>query len=170
MIFQDRVKGSLALSAGAGAEAHSIPAGNVKNLHVQVHPWGFEVAIDFWLVSKQSQSEDALFADFIKPDLMVATLTLDRAFDEVGLTASPLSLKGVVTEKSVTERAFEDVSGFPVLQRHYSVRFADRAQVLWSQHFPTALYVDNSLKNLLEDHKPDGVTLAYSWTAAETTS
>lgn len=168
MPFVDRIKSSLSLKVG-DAQAKSVPGGNVKNLEVRVHPWGFEVWLDFWLVSKQSQSEDTLFADFLKPDATVATLTVDRAFDEVGLTANPLVLKGLVTEKAVTERAFEDVAGAPVLQRHYRVRFADRAQVLWAQHFPTALYVDKSLKQLLEDNKPEGVTLAYAWAAAETT-
>jgi hypothetical protein len=165
--FDDRIKSSLTLKVG-DAQAHSVPGGNLKNLEVRVHAWGFEVALDFWLVSKQSQSEDTLFADFLKADPTVATLTVDRAFDEVGLTAAPLVLKGLLTEKAVTERAFEDVQGSPVLQRHYRVRFADRAQVLWAQHFPTSLYVDKSLKDLLEDNKPDGVTLAYVWAAAQT--
>jgi hypothetical protein len=78
----------------------------------------------------------------MKRDLIVATLSVSRTFDDVETTPESLSVKGTVFERSVEERTLEGVAGAPVLQRRYRIRFADRARVLWEQHFPKALYVD----------------------------
>src|SRR5262249_20246779 len=61
---------------------------------------------------------------------------------------------------------FPEVANQPVLQRRYAIRFEDRAAVLWKQHFPSALYVDKTLKDLIDDNKPDGVTLEHAWGSA----
>ena len=73
-----------------------------------------------------------------------------------------------MVEKSVLERAFPAVEGAPVLQRRYTIRFSDRGAALWRQHRPSVLYVDKALKDLIEDNKPDGVTIAYSWSDVTT--
>ena len=44
-------------------------------------------------------------------------------------TATTITLKGIVTERTVTERALREVAQEPVLQRLYTIVFADRARV-----------------------------------------
>ncbi len=166
MSFVDRVKSELTVKVGS--KSVTIPAGNIKRFSVDAHSYGFSASVEWWIVCQQSASEDTLFAEFIKPDLMEVTLKLDRAFEVEGEEASPLTLKGLVQERWVHERAFPDIENTPVLQRRYRVRLADRAAVLWGQHFPTNLWVDQSLQEVIEANKPNGVTLAFEWEGAGT--
>lgn len=164
--FLNRLVVTLELTIGS--KKHTVVAGNIKNIHLDYHSWGYTCSLDWWVICLKAQSEDTLFADFIKSDLIEVKLTIDRKFDKVGETAEPIVLKGLGTDKAAHERAFGDLSGAPVLHRHYSLQFADRAQVLWRQHFPCSLYVDKTIKDLIDDHKPKGVKVTYSWSAANT--
>lgn len=167
MTFVDRI--TLTLELAIGESTYSVPAGNLKNFNLELSSYGFKCRADWWFVALQNQSEDELFASFVTQDLITATLTIDRTFDEVGVTTESLIVKGLVGKKQVSERAFGDVQGEPILQRRYEIEFEDRASLLWRQHFPNALYVDQSLKDLIEDNKPAGLTIDYDWTRVETT-
>jgi hypothetical protein len=163
--FVDRLTATLALTTGG--ETFSIRAGDLKRFELDITPWGFEGSAMFSFVAVAAQGEDALFAKFIGRDLLEVSLEVARTFDEVEEAAAPMTVRGVVTERSVVERAFPDVAGTPVLQRRYSIRFEDRGGALLRQHRPTALYVDRSLKELIEANTPDGVTVEHAWTAGE---
>jgi hypothetical protein len=164
MTFVDRLKAELTLKVGS--KSFTFPAGDIKRLSVESFSYGFSAVVEWWIVCQQSASEDTLFEHFEKPDLMEATLRLDRALDVEGEEASPLELKGLVEERWVRERTFEDIENAPVLQRRYRVRMEDRAAVLWRQHFPTGVWVDQSLQEVFEANTPQGVTLSFAWEAA----
>ncbi|WP_437308005.1 hypothetical protein [Sorangium sp. So ce388] len=163
--FVDRLTATLELTTGG--ETFSIKAGDLKRFELDIAPWGFEGSASFALVAIAAQSEDELFAKFIEKDLVEVSLKVARAFDEVEEKATSMTVKGVVTDRSVVERAFPDVAGTPVLRRQYSIRFEDRGAALLRQHRPTALYVDKSLKELIEANKPDKVTIEHQWSAGE---
>ncbi|PTL80736.1 hypothetical protein [Vitiosangium sp. GDMCC 1.1324] len=165
MSFVDRLKAMLVLKP-KGKEL-TVPAGNIKRLSVEVHSYGFSASVEWWAVSQVSASEDELFEHFVKKDPIEAVLKLDRAYDVEGGDASGLELTGLVEERWVHERAFSDVQDAPVLQRRYRVRFSDRATVLWRQHFPTGVWVDQKFQEVIEAHKPDGVELSFNWEAAK---
>ncbi len=76
-------------------------------------------------------------------------------------------LPGPVTWKSVQEIAVEEVKGEPVLFRHYAVHFQDAAQVLWRQHFPTALYEKAKMMDVVNGHMVNGISLRMDWDALE---
>ncbi|WP_437594392.1 hypothetical protein [Sorangium sp. So ce1000] len=163
--FVDRLTATLELTAGE--KTFSVKAGDLKRFELDIAPWGFEGSASFSFVAVAAQSEDELFASFVDKDLVEVSLKVGRTFDDVDEKATPMTVKGVVTDKSVVERAFPDVAGQPVLQRWYRIRFEDRGAALLRQHHPTALYVDKSLKELIEANKPDGVTVEYQWSAGE---
>jgi hypothetical protein len=165
--FVDRVTVTLELTIGT--ETFSVVGGDLKRFELDMECWGFSGRAEWYAVCTAAQSEDTLFASFVESDLMAMKITLSRTYDEVGETSASMSLQGLVTSKSVLERTFPLVSGEPVLQRKYAIEFADRGRVLWQQHRPVKLYVDSSLKQLIEDNKPDGVTTEYTWSAADTT-
>ncbi|WP_437774488.1 hypothetical protein [Sorangium sp. So ce1097] len=165
-MFTDRLTATLTLTIGG--QAFSIPAGDIKRLELDLAPHGFSGGAEFWFVGVAAESEDELFARFVARDAIEVSLTVARTFDEVEEDASPMTLKGLVTEKSAVERAFPDVAGEPVLQRRYGVRFADRACALWREHHPTALYVDSSIEELVAANTPAGVTVECPWSAAAT--
>lgn len=162
--FVDRLRAELVLEVGG--ERLTFPAGNIKRLSVELLSYGFTATVEWWVVCQQKADEDTLFTHFQKPEEMEATLKLDRAYDVEGEQAEPLELKGLVRERWVHELVFESVEGRPVLRRRYRVLLEDRAAVLWRQHFPTGLWVDQSLQQVIEAHKPSGVTLTFAWEAA----
>ncbi len=169
-MFFDRLKATLTLTITG--TSFTIPAGARKKFQLDVQPWGFSGSAEWWFVCVSAPTEDTLFTPFVAKDLVTMEISLARAFTEVTeaaeVTATAIDLKGIVIEKSVLERAFPSVQGAPVLQRRYTVRFSDRGAALWRQHHPSVLYVDKALKDLIEDNKPDGVTIAYSWSDVTT--
>ncbi|MBK9265468.1 MAG: hypothetical protein IPM54_37490 [Polyangiaceae bacterium] len=164
--FRDRLEVTLELTIAG--EAFSIAGGDIKYFEIEILPYGIFGQAEFWFVANTSQSEDTLFSAFVGTDVIDVSLTCKRERDQEWGEATPMTVKGLVSARSVEERAFDDVSGKPVLQRKYAIHFADRGSVLWRQHHPTALYVDKTMKDLVEDNKPAGVTIKYPWTAATT--
>jgi hypothetical protein len=165
-MFEDRVRSSLKLTISG--TTFTVLARRLERFDVKLYPWGFHAEVSFWFICVSSADEDTIFTPFISPDPAAASLTLQRAYDEVEEEAQSLVLKGLVTEREVEETAVEEVAGAPVLMRRYTIRFADRGQVLWSQHRPTALYVDSTYQALFSDNLPTGVTLSHSWAPATT--
>ena len=164
-MFTDRLKVTLTLSAGS--QEFAVPGGHVKLMAVRATPYGFQLSVDFWVVSQASQAEDTLFAWFTAPDAITASLTIDRAFDEEGQEAGTLAFKGLVTGREVTEQGFPDIDGEPVLQRRYRAVVEDRGSALWREHFPTRLYLDQTFTQLVSDNTPQGVTVTVAeWSAA----
>jgi hypothetical protein len=159
---------NITLTLTMAGEAHEIPAGNIKNLELALEPYGFSGHLDFWLVSQKLESEDTLFAPFVKTDLIELKLLIDRTFDKVGESADPLELKGLVESRTLQERAFDGLDGAPVLHRRYAITFRDRAAVLWSQHRPVQVYADQPPKKLVDDHLPAGVKVTHDWAQANT--
>lgn len=165
MSFIDGLKVELVLKAAK--KEFIVPAGDIKHFSLEVLSHGFTASVDWWAVSQAAATEDKLFEHFVKKDPIEAVLKVERAFKIDGVESTPLVLTGLVEERRLRERAFKDVKDAPVLQRRYHVRLADPAAVLWRQHFPTGVWVDKTLKDVIEANKPDGVTLAFKWEAAK---
>lgn len=160
-MFVNSLKISLSLTFGSKTE--TVVAGNIKNIELRLDSHGYWAKLDWWAICLKSSSEDKVYPSFIKPDIIKVKISIDRTFDKVGSKTEALVLKGIVTQKSLEERAFSDISGEPVLHRHYTIEFRDIAQVLWSQHFPTNLWVDKTLKNIFIDNKHKDMKFAYTW-------
>ena len=167
VVFVDRLNAALSLTIGN--QTFAVVAGNIKRFQIDIASWGFTAEAEWWSVSQTSQIEDLLFASFMTNDLATVVMTIKRTFDEVDEAATPMTLTGLVMDKSVTERTTPSVANAPVLQRRYNIRFADRASVLWRQHYPNALYVDKTIKDLIEDNKPTGLTMTYTWAPGDVT-
>jgi hypothetical protein len=164
MSFVDALSVSAVLSVGSTSV--TIQAGDIKRFELWMHPWGIEGTLDAWVVCDSDPSDDKLFTPFTGLDPVSVTLTLGRSWDDVDYTSSTVTLKGLVIEKSVMERSVPSLTGAPVLQRKYSVRFQDRGQALWRQHRPANLYVDKTYQNLIDDNLPDGVSVTHTWSAS----
>jgi len=143
----------------------TIPGGNIKNFQITLLPYGFDAKADFWISS--DISEDKLFPKFTLPDQIEAKLSIQAVYNLPSPPPDPLMVTGPVTWKSVQEIAVEEVKGEPVLFRHYTVHFQDAAQVLWRQHFPTALYEKAKMMDVVNGHKVNGISLRMEWDALE---
>jgi hypothetical protein len=142
-----------------------IPAGSIKNFQVDLYSYGFDAQADFWISA--DVAEDKLFPKFTKLDQIEAWLSIRGVYNLPSPAPDPLTVKGLVTWKSVSEVAFEKVKGHPVLLRHYTIHFQDVAQVLWRQHFPTALYPDAKMVDVIKAQLVQGVTLQMQWDSLE---
>lgn len=165
-MFTDALEIKLQLKTGG--KKFDIPGGNVKKLAIDLHQYGFQCELTF-RVSAEEQP-DKMFPLFTKQGLIDVTLQLSPHF-KPEKEIDPLILSGLVTHKSIlTERTIENVNltGNPILYRHYRIVFADPAQVLWRQHLPCDLLTDKTIKDLIEAHKGQKVSLKYDWNILDT--
>lgn len=132
--------------------AYEVPGSQVKNFSLEITPYGFEAEVDFWI--SLDNREDIFFTFFTGHGLITAALTM-KAYPEPEGDQPPdaLVVTGLVTDKRLFEETYPDLENAPVKYRRYSVRFADKAKVLWTQHHPTELYVDQTVKSVLDAHK-----------------
>jgi hypothetical protein len=165
-MFLDRLQTILTLTI-SGTD-HTIIARHIERFDATLEPWGYEAEVSFLVLCVSSPDEDTLFTPFFSTEAIAVAFTIGRAFDEVSEEAEAIVLKGLVTERAVEETVSEDVAGAPIFRRRYTIRFADRGQVLWGQHRPTSLYVDSTYQALCADNLPAGVTLTHSWAPAST--
>ncbi len=166
-MFADSLDASLKLTI-SGTD-FNIPGGNIKGFRVKLHSHGFLCRVNF-MVSSEKET-DSLFSSFTTTGLIDATLKLTPHFPPEGSQLQPLTLTGLVTEKAILiERTVEKVivQGNPILYRLYQVVFRDPAQVIWRQHHPFDLLVDKTMKDVIDAHKSEKVTITYDWTVLET--
>ena len=171
--FQDRLAVSLTLTLGS--TAHTIPQGNIKFFELELRSWGLEGRVEFLVVDNQAAggtASDAILTDFLGQDLAEVSLELKTNYSDLPSAPPPTSLevKGLVIDKSLVELPVADVKGAPLVYRRYSVRFQDAARLLWSQHYPCVLYTQKTMKDVLEAHKGEKISLTYDWQAGMETT
>jgi hypothetical protein len=165
-MFAERLKTSLSLTI-AGT-THEIAGGNIKHVELDLASHGFTARVEFWLPEDQDhggQRTDALLEAFLGAELIEATLRV-APFPHDATKASevePIELTGLVRAKSLVEATHERSRDLPVFLRCYRVELADPAQVLWTQHFPCELYIDATMKSVIEAHAGEAITLALDW-------
>ena len=162
-MFEDAIQ--IDLDIKIGKEKYKIPGGNIRKLNLNLYSYGFDGSIGFWIIS--DTVKDTLFKNFLKPDLIELTLTVDAVYNQSGKKTSPLTIKSMVTGKSVREETYKDVSDKPVLQRYYEMSFRDAPSLLWSQHYPTKIYVEKKMSDIIKEHTVSGITTDLDFKALE---
>lgn len=140
-------------------EDKEIFGGNIADVQFHLHTYGFDAAIQFWW------SDDKAPFIFCNESIIEASLSFspNRA-DPKAKDVPPIELKGIVTERALLdEHANAKVPQSPIWMRLYSVRFKDNAQVIWSQHYPTVLYVEKTLQEMLDLQKNKFIDIQYDW-------
>ncbi|MCP3944055.1 MAG: hypothetical protein GY710_21605 [Desulfobacteraceae bacterium] len=160
-MFDDSIK--IDLSLIIGDKIHKIPGGNIKNFNLDLFSYGFSGRIGFWIIS--DSSPDELFATFVKPDIIEVQISVSGVYNLPSPPPLPLKVKGIVTDKSIREEIYDEVLNNPVLQRYYELSFTDAPKALWTQHFPSQLYVEKSMKDILEANAVEGITLDMDFDA-----
>jgi hypothetical protein len=134
---------------------------SIKNFQVSLYSYGFEAKVDFTISA--DVGPDKLFPFFTRLDPIQARFSIRGVHNLPTPKPEPLVVKGLVTWKSLREVVVEEVKGQPVLLRHYTIHFQDSAQVLWRQHFPTALYADDTMEDVIKMQVAKGVSLRMDW-------
>lgn len=159
---------AITLSFRLAGQTHTIPAGDVKSLTLNLYSYGFDGNISFMVASEGAT--DAIFTPFTtNSDLIELSLQVEIYVTPADTPSTPLLLKGLVTQRSFSEQTLTNVlpSQALMLNRHYQLTFADPAQVLWKQHYPCDLQVDTDLKTLITAHTSAKIKLTYDWPALE---
>ncbi|NOK18753.1 hypothetical protein [Corallococcus carmarthensis] len=170
MRFTEQLKVSLQLKAGD--KAFTLPAGSIKRLSVKAWSYGFEAQVEWWVLCKESGDEDTLFTPFTDTKPLTATLTIERRYGaqaegREGAEALPLKLIGRVEDRQVRELSQANVQNAPVMQRRYRIRLVDPAAMLWRRHFPSGVWVHQTLQAVIQANTPGGLDVAYKWEAAQ---
>ncbi|MCY1032074.1 hypothetical protein OV207_11445 [Corallococcus sp. BB11-1] len=160
----------LTLTLTIAGKAHAIASADVLAFELDLHGWGHEGRVEFRVLDETAhggQKKDKLLADFLKPDLVEVALELKAVHSDTATkpTFTSLKVKGLGLDKALTEETVAQVKGAGITYRHYTLRFVDPARLLWTQHFPCALYTQKTLQDVLDAHKGDKIALANDWDA-----
>jgi len=158
-MFQDALQ--LTLDLSIKNNVFHVVGGDILDFRVDLQPYGFEAQAEFRVFS--DTHDDALLKSFAKQDLIDARLTIQAVYNLPDPAPEPLIVRGLVTRKSFRETSFVGVTGQPVYVRNYSITFRDPARVLWTQHFPTALYTNASMETVIRAQVPESVSLDIDW-------
>jgi hypothetical protein len=160
---------SLALTLTIGGTEHAIPGACIERLELDLASHGFTGALDFVVLDDEEQGggyADDLREAFVGPDLIQVSLRVAWAHLPAERSAAePIEIAGLVRGKRLRELPYRDARDMPILARRYHIELADPAQVLWTQHFPTELYTEQSVQDVIEAHAGEHITLSFDWPA-----
>jgi hypothetical protein len=138
-----------------------LPTGNIEKVLLDLHSYGFTSSIQFCTFDK-----DDLDEMFKSPKILKATITF-KPTDPEGGSAPLLEIKGIVTDRSF--KRLPAVEGKEdKAHRLYEIYFCDHAKAVWEQHHPTNIYVDESMKDVIEKHINPDIAIKYDWNPIET--
>lgn len=146
---------------------YKIPGGNVKDCQLDCQLYGFDGSLFFSLPDDEAY-EDKLIKAFIKEALIEIDLSIMPVFNLPKPPPKPLVVKGMVTAKQVQEEIYTELSKPKVLYRHYHLKFADPAQVVWRQHYPCELYVKQTMEQVIKAQLTSHINLKMNLPALKT--
>ncbi|MGH2612794.1 MAG: hypothetical protein ACRDFB_07065, partial [Rhabdochlamydiaceae bacterium] len=150
----------LSLTLDAEGKQAEVVAGNIERISLDLHSYGFNGSVQ--LSSYGNQDLDGAFNS---TKVTKITLTFKPTDPLLG-TAPLLEIKGIITRKlfkrtdAIGENKEQSI-------RLYELAFLDAAQAVWSEHFPVNIYVDESMKDILDKHKNSDISIKYNFKALE---
>ena len=149
---------ALTLTLNIKGASENIPGANIKFCHLNLFSFGFSGDLGFWLPVEQRS--DKLIEHFSTEELIEVELSIIPVLNLPEPAPQALKVNGLVTTKSIQELHYSDLSGRPVLYRYYQICFSDPAKVLWKQHYPCELYVEQSMATAIKAQIPASFKLA----------
>lgn len=137
-------------------QTHEVFASHVEGIYLDLHPYGYEATVCFY-----TYDQDDFDPLFSSDKVINATLT----FKSEDLATNLLEFKGIVTHR------FYQGIGIGKQKEHirrYEVCFKDSAQVTWSSHFPVNIYINQTMKDVIDTEKNPAVSLSYDWDTLNT--
>ena len=140
-------------------KSYKIPCGNIKSFELDCQYYGFSGALSFSIPEDGSRVDDLLCPFTAECLIDVELSILPYIPPPVENPPLPLKLNGLVTKKTLQEELYLDTKEIDVYYRHYKIWFADAAQVLWKQHFPCELYVEESMESVFKKQLTPQITM-----------
>ena len=158
-MYTDRIENTLSLTIKG--KSYTVPGANIKECNLNLETSGFSGEMTFWLSSEQS--EDKLLDAFTGVELISFELSVQNYTFSDKEKSEKITLKGLIGKRSVLEAQFVDVKDSKVLFHKYKCVFTDPAQFLWKQHYPTELYVDQTMKDVINAQVVDPISIKLTW-------
>ncbi len=153
---------SLELKLDSEGTTVSILSGHIESLSLNLHSYGFNCQVQF--ASFDNQELDDLFSPAKLPNITKATLSFKST--EEAQSDPLLELQGIVTQKIV--KRVDQINERPQAIRVYEIIFTDTAKVEWEEHFPLNIYVEKSMKHVIDEHKTPDISIDYNFPPLET--
>lgn len=137
-----------------------MPTGYVENIFsIHLHSFGYACHLRFSAFDHNDLEEM-----ICSPKILKATLSFKPTEEEQG-TDPILELKGIVTDRTRT-RIPSNLKENKA-DRIYEIMFCDFAKATWEQHYPSNIYLEESMKEILEKHANPEVTMKFDWDLLE---
>lgn len=169
-IFDKSVEMALKITAGTGGKEHFVAGDQIERLDLELRAYGFAGVVRFWAYEDSAvmgDHEDKLHAVLTGLDQITVELRV-RAFwperERKGDEIRALLLRALVGERGLRQERDLGQSGRH--RRVYSLHFYDPAYLLWRSHFPSELFTQKSVKQVIEAHKPEAIKIRITSQAA----
>lgn len=133
-----------------------LPTGNIEKFCLDLRTYGYTSTLQFVTFDK-----DEIDEMFKAPKIIKVTVTFLPIDLQEG-TKPIFEIKGIVTHRSF-KRLPATKGKEEQAHRSYEIHFCDPAKATWEQHFPTNIYVDESMKDIIEKHVNPEITINYDW-------
>ena len=133
-----------------------ILAGHIVDFELKLHPYGYEAYVCF-----KTFNDDEINALFAEAKVMKATLTF-KSTDPKKIGATLSELQGIVSDRTYKPLGMESENH---AVRLYEIRFKDPATITWGNHFPMKIYVDQTMKEVLDAEKNPLISIKYDFDA-----
>ncbi len=162
----------VALRVTVNGQALYVPGDHIEQLELELRIYGYAGVVRFWVFDDSSVGGDwtdnlqsALSGlDQITVEVVVRAYWSERELK--GNSIRAISIKALVGERSMREIRDTGQSGRH--HRAYMLRFYDPAYLLWRQHFPSELYTQKTMKDVIAAHTPEQFTVNVTSTVATT--
>jgi hypothetical protein len=151
------------LSLEADGQQVQLVSGNIEKISLDLRSYGFSANIQC-----SGINNDNLNNLYNSTKVIKATLTVIPT-DPSQSSGSPLlELKGIVVDKHFRRvDHINDDKNQAV--RLYEFTILDNARATWGEHYPLGIYVDASMKDVIEAHKNSEITINYNFSILEQT-
>ena len=154
---------SLTLEIDANGKKGTLLTGMIEKLNLSLEPYGHTCGVVF---SSFSEEVDGVFNDPAFKKVSLKFNSIDP-FTQQEKGAPLLELKGLVLLKA--SKPLPPIENKDRMANLYEVWFSDSAKATWGNYYPAEnVYVDESMKEILEKHKKPGIEIKYEWDKLET--
>jgi hypothetical protein len=136
---------------------------HIEDVSLDLQSYGFNSTVQ--LISFGNSELDKLFSPSHVSKITKAELSFKHVSEKQ--TDPLLELKGLVTKKSL--KRIDRIGDKEQSRRIYEITFSDYAAAEWGEHFPTNIYVDQTMKFVIEEHKTADISIDYSFPPLEKT-
>ena len=150
----------LSLKLEAEGKETEVGTGNIEEIHLKLRPYGYWCHLRF-----STFDNNEIYEMMISNKMIKATLGF-KPLDPLQAEEPLIEFKGIIIEKKF-KRVPSSLEQKNQAHRMYEIHFIDNARATWEEHYPTNIYIDESMKDVLEKHLNPEIKINYKWDLLE---